>query len=237
MPKAKSDTTSGARQSARSSELLPIRFARLHVRLLISVVFGICVTLLLRLSGYSLSTRLLTGWDSGVLLYLITIYSLVRRNDIARLRVRAREEDEGAIALLLLTFVAALASLAAIMIELGESKHAAGIGAVLRVALGMGTIVLSWLFVHTSFALHYAHEYYGEGRDSVHGGLNFPGQEDPDYWDFLYFSLVIAMTSQVSDVAITSRSLRRLATMHGALSFFLNLGVLALTVNMIANLI
>jgi uncharacterized membrane protein len=233
MPKADRAATA----APKPRRALPLRFAQLHLRLLTAVVFGICVTLLLGLSGYSPSTRLLTGWDSGVLLYLVSIYAVARRGDIARLRVRAREEDEGAVALLLLTFLAAIASLVAIVIELGESKHATGIGAALRVALGMGTIVLSWLFVHTGFALHYAHEYYGEGRDSVYGGLEFPGKEDPDYWDFLYFSLVIAMTSQVSDVAITSRALRRIVTMQGVLSFFLNLGVLALTVNMIANLI
>jgi uncharacterized membrane protein len=91
--------------------------------------------------------------------------------------------------------------------------------------------------VHTEFALHYAHEFYGEGRDRELGGLKFPGRKEPDYWDFLYFSLVIAMTSQVSDVAITSRALRGVATMHGVLSFFFNLGILALTVNMLSNLI
>jgi len=77
----------------------------------------------------------------------------------------------------------------------------------------------------------------GERRDGVIGGLNFPGDQDPDYWDFLYFSLVIGMTSQVSDVAITSRSIRRIAAMHGVLSFFFNVTVLALTVNMVSNVI
>jgi uncharacterized membrane protein len=91
--------------------------------------------------------------------------------------------------------------------------------------------------MHTIFSLHYAHEYYGEGRDKKIGGLNFPGENEPDYLDFLYFSLVIGMTSQVSDVAITSRSIRRVAALHGTLSFFFNLTVLALTVNMISNLL
>ncbi len=74
----------------------------------------------------------------------------------------------------------------------------------------MGTIVLSWLFMHTIFAQHYAHEYYGEHRNSRVGGLEIPGQQEPDYWDFLYFSFVIAMTSQVSDVQITSKSIRHM---------------------------
>ena len=183
------------------------------------------------------ATRLLIGWDAGVLLYLTLIYSVARRGDIARLRQRAAEEDESAIILLLLTFAAAVASLVAIVIEIGGSQGASGIHAGLSVALTMSTIVLSWFFVHTEFALHYAHEFYGEGRDKKIGGLNFPGTRAPDYWDFLYFSLVIAMTSQVSDVAITSHSLRRVASMHGVLSFFFNLGILALTVNMLSSLI
>ena len=101
----------------------------------------------------------------------------------------------------------------------------------------MLTILLSWAFMHTIFALHYAHEYYGERRDERIGGLNFPEDKEPDYWDFLYFSLVIGMTSQVSDVAVTSKVIRRVVALHGVLSFFFNLTILALTVNMISNFI
>ncbi len=100
----------------------------------------------------------------------------------------------------------------------------------------MGTILLSWAFMHTIFALHYAREYYGEGADRRIGGLVFPGNEEPDYWDFLYYSLVIAMTAQVSDVQITSRTIRRLSTVHGVVAFFFNVTVLALTVNIISSL-
>ena len=103
--------------------------------------------------------------------------------------------------------------------------------------LATATILLSWAFIHTIFSIHYAHEYYGERRDGKIGGLKFPGDPQPDYWDFLYFSLVIGMTSQVSDVQVTSKVLRRVFSMHGVLSFFFNLTLLALTVNMVSNLI
>jgi len=159
------------------------------------------------------------------------------RCDIARLRRRASEQDEGAFAILLLSMAATLASLVAIVFELGAVKQAANEHIVVHVLLAMATIVLSWTFTHTIFSLHYAHEFYGEGRDKTTGGLTFPGESKPDYLDFLYFSLVIGMTSQVSDVAITSRSIRRVAALHGALSFFFNLTVLALTVNLISNLL
>ena len=213
------------------------RLIRLHGRLVISIVVGALIAAALFALKLHTATRLLIGWDAGVLLYLTLIYSVARRGDIARLKKRAAEEDENAIALLLLTFIAAVASLVAVVIEVGGSQDATGWHAGFSVALAMSTIVLSWFFVHTEFALHYAHEFYGQGRDKAIGGLKFPGSRAPDYWDFLYFSLVIAMTSQVSDVAVTSRTLRGVISMHGVLSFFFNLGILALTVNMLSNLI
>lgn len=215
----------------------PLKLVRLHGRLFVAIAFGLAVGLALLAVDLHPATRGLAGWNCGVLLYLALIYSQARRGDIARLKQRAAEEDENAMVLLLLTFVAAVASLAAVVIELAGSREAEGLRGALSIALAMGTIVLSWLFAHTEFALHYAHEFYGQGRDKKIGGLKFPSRSEPDYWDFLYFSLVIAMTSQVSDVAISSRSLRAVASMHAALSFFFNLGILALTVNMLSNLI
>jgi uncharacterized membrane protein len=95
--------------------------------------------------------------------------------------------------------------------------------------------VLSWFFIHTMFALHYAHEFHAAHRENGGGGLSFPGEEDPDYWDFMYFSFVIGMTSQVSDVAIAARSIRRIATAHGIVSFLFNATLVALTVNIAAS--
>ena len=97
------------------------------------------------------------------------------------------------------------------------------------------TILLSWAFIHTMFALHYAHEFYDEtaGR-----GMSFPGDDPhPDYLDFVYFSFVIGMTSQVSDVAVTSKQIRRTVAAHGVVSFLFNAALLALTVNIAAGAI
>lgn len=215
---------------------LPIRMARLHARLFIAVVVGLVATAMLP-DHWWLSTRLLTGWNVGLALYLALVHSVIWRCDVTRLRQRAKEQDEGGFAILLMSMAATLASLVAIVFELGGTKQAGNAYAVVHVLLAMTTTVLSWGFMHTIFSLHYAHEYYGEGRDKKLGGLHFPGENEPDYRDFLYFSLVIGMTSQVSDVAITSRSIRRVAALHGVLSFFFNLTVLALTVNMISNLL
>ena len=96
------------------------------------------------------------------------------------------------------------------------------------------TILLSWTFMHTIFALHYAHEYYARGDKRC---LSFPGEEAPDYWDFVYFSFVIGMTAQVSDVGITDKIIRRTATVHGIVSFVYNTALVALMVNIAARAI
>ncbi len=217
--------------------IMPVRLARLHARLLISIAVGMAVTLGLAMTDWSMATKLLLGWDIGVVLYLALAYQLMVAYGIAEIRRRAAEDDEGALALLILTGLSGLAIMGAIIAELGIAKVSGQPRSGLGVTLAMATILVSWAFVHTIFALHYAHEYYGERGDHAMGGLTFPGRQAPDYWDFLYFSLVIAMTSQVSDVVITSKFIRRIVTVHGALAFFFNVAVFALTVNIVSNLI
>ena len=216
---------------------MPIRLARLHMRLLISVVVGLLVTLGLSMTDWSMATKLLLGWDIGIVLYLVLVYDLMTACGVDEIRRRAAEDDEGAVALLILTSLSALAIMGAIVAELGIAKSSGQPASGIGIAIAMVTILASWAFVHTIFALHYAHEYYGERGDHAIGGLTFPGRQAPDYWDFLYFSLVIAMTSQVSDVVITSKVIRRIVTVHGALAFFFNVAVFALTVNIVSNLI
>lgn len=211
-----------------------IRFMRLHARLLIAVAAGLAFMLGLLAVPMGPIARLLAGWDLGIAIYMTLILRLMWRADVARIRARAAYVDEGASAILVLSVVATFASLIAIGLALIDAKHG---NAPLAIGLAITTIVLSWAFTHTIFSFHYAHEYYGSGRDGRRGGLEFPGDKAPDYRDFLYFSLVIGMTSQVSDVQISSKPIRRLAAAHGVLSFFFNLVVLALTVNVVANLI
>jgi uncharacterized membrane protein len=215
---------------------LMLRVARLHGKIIMAAIVGICVA---AFEPFEMPhvTRALIGWDAGVALYLILTYPMVVNTDVSGIRKRAAEEDEGAFAILLLTIIATVASLVAIVFELGTAKEADGAQATGHVALAISTIFLSWTFVHMIFSLHYAHEFYGERRDGKIGGLEFPGSGHPDYWDFLYFSLVIGMTSQVSDVCVSSKQIRRVVAVHGVLSFFFNLTVLALTINLVSNLI
>jgi uncharacterized membrane protein len=162
------------------------------------------------------------------------VCSLIARSDADHIRIHAAREDEGRVGILVLSVLAALASLGAILVELGSKSTAERTA--IDLVLAMTTIVLSWTLIHTVFALHYAHDYYGE-HGAKHSGLNFPGDETPDYWDFVYFSLVIGMTSQVSDVAVAAKPIRRAVSAHGVISFFFNVALLALMVNIAASAI
>jgi uncharacterized membrane protein len=180
------------------------------------------------------ATRFLVGWDLGVAIYLALAAHMMASSDIHRIRRRAMQEDEGQAAILALTVTAALVSLAAIFAQLGTGAGGAGGRATGRLLFVALTILLSWAFIHTMFALHYAHEYY----DRTAGGMVFPGEErEPDYWDFLYFSFVIGMTSQVSDVGVTSREIRRTVLAHGVVAFVFNVALLSLTINLAASAI
>jgi uncharacterized membrane protein len=200
-------------------------------RTFFAIAVGIVAFFLLP-GSVRLVTRLIVGWDVFAALYLVLAYIMMLRCDIAHIRRSAVLQDDGRFLILLLTAVGALASLGAIVYELGASKgNPAGL------VLAVVTIVLSWVIVHTAFALHYAHEFY---RSKKPGGLQFPSgdeHEDADYWDFVYFSFVIGMTAQVSDVGITDKIIRRTATVHGIISFVFNTALVALMVNIAASAI
>jgi uncharacterized membrane protein len=214
---------------------LLLRIVRARPRLFTSVGVGLVATAATAVvTDWRLATRLLTGWDLAIALYLGLAFHLMGNAGVQRIRRDAAMQDEGQFVILACTVAAALASLAAIFAELGMSAAAASRPRS-HVLLATLTILLSWAFIHTIFALHYAHEFYDEtaGR-----GMSFPGGDpNPDYWDFVYFSFVIGMTSQVSDVAITSKVIRRTATVHGIVSFLFNAALLALTVNIAASAI
>jgi uncharacterized membrane protein len=209
-----------------------IRVGRAHVRLAACVLLGLVVMLVVPAAPI---TRMLIGWDVGALAYLAAAaVVMVRCGSTAQMRRNAAAQDEGAFAILILTTVAALASLGAIFTELAViARDNPRYGQ--YAALAITTVALSWAFIHTIFALHYAHEFYGAGERK--NGLRFPEDNHPDYWDFIYFSFVIGMTFQVSDVAVTHKSVRRTVVAHGALSFLFVTAILAMTVNIAAHVI
>jgi uncharacterized membrane protein len=213
-----------------------LRSIRVRPRLAIATVVGLSVLLLLPriVAG---PTRALAAWDVGVGLYLALAWTMMSRGSVEKMRWRAQRQDDGALAVLALTVIASVASLAAIVLELIGIKNQPPTVQTLHVALAMGTILCSWCLVHTAFALHYAHEFYEDDKAPVHACLEFPGSEQPDYIDFLYFSFVIGTTSQTADVNISSSKMRRFALAHGIIAFFFNTTLLALTVNIAAGLI
>ena len=209
----------------------PVRMVYARPRTFIAIAAGIAAFLLLP-GQLRLVTRLLVGWDCFVALYLLLVYTMVLRSGLAHIKRNAALQDDGRFLILLVTALGAFASIAAIVFELDASHRSPP-----ALTLATVTIALSWAAVHTVFALHYAHEFY---RGAKPGGLQFPvGDEhiDADYWDFVYFSFVIGMTAQVSDVGITDRTIRRTATVHGIISFVFNTALVALMVNIAASAI
>ena len=184
-------------------------------------------------------TRAILAWDICGLVLLVLCAAMFSSERKDRMAADAERQQEGEWTIFWITLAAAAFSFGAVMAEFSGTKALPGSTRALHVALVAATLLLSWLVTHTLFALRYAHEYYEAGLTSgtVQGGLVFPGDEPPDYWDFFYFSVVLGMTFQVSDVQITSRKLRRLATVHGFLSFAFNTVIVALSVNIASSLL
>lgn len=185
-------------------------------------------------------TPWLTAWLGYCAAYLGIVWHLALRLDAADTRRRAQRFDPGARMLFVLVAAAACASIVAVALAVDTSRTLHGGARWAHIALAMAGLAAAWLLLQTVFALHYAREFYRSEAASraaaeTARGLAFPGGQEPDYLDFLYFSAVIGMTSQVSDVAVTSRPMRRLTLVHGVLSFGFNLVVLALAVNVFAS--
>jgi len=186
------------------------------------------------------ATRLLCLWDVGMLCFLAWTWALMLAATPEAMHRNAHQQDAGRWVILSLITAAACVSILAIVFLLQGTKGSSVSLLILHITLAGLTIVGSWLLVHTIFASHYARLYYQENKSLAEckdEGLDFPGDSMPDYWDFLYFAFIIGMTSQVSDVAVRSRALRRLALLHGILAFFFNTSLLAMTINIVAGLI
>jgi len=229
----------GAQPSmAMGHALAALREAHVSLRLAICVALGVAIYLVLP-EALTQAERGAIAWIAAALVYLAFVVYLFGHASPDRLRRRARAHDSSHTAIFVLIVVAAAFSLSVVVGLLGKHADEAMAHLAMRVALAGGVVVSSWTLIHTVFAIHYTHIYYGDGPapgpDDA-AGLLFPGGNPlPDFWDFAYFSLVLGMTCQVSDVQITSRQFRRLAALHGALSFFFNTVILALTVNFLVN--
>lgn len=179
--------------------------------------------------GLPLPHSVLLGFDFAAAIFLGVVAHRFNQATPATMRQQAQVIDTGRWAILLGGVLLSAVVLAALGMEL----HAAKGGGLLSLAVGVLSVILSWLFLNVMFAIHYARGYYGDfGKQ--HAGLEFPHTPEPDYWDFAYFSIVIGMTFQVSDVQITSNYLRRVALLHSVIAFFFNVFIIAITVNIVA---
>ena len=199
---------------------------RHHARFFVALAAGLLVAVVTR--GNAMPLRVLLAGDTLFLVYLLLTALQLAEINASHLRERAAGADEGIVLIIFLTLAAAALSIGAIFLLLRRPGEAGAAGGLLAVA----SIPLGWLMLHTLAAFHYANLYYAPapGGGEV-GGLDFPACREPDVWDFLYFSFVIGMTAQVSDVAVLTTAMRRAALAHGVASFFYNAVILALAVN------
>lgn len=215
-------------------------FVKLHPlhRILISAGVAGAVYLLTHAASLTPLIRVVLLWDVFALVYNITCWSVFFNRKVEDIRKYARKEDGSRTFVFIVILLACFASMLMVLL-LMISDESRETDKVLYIPVAIAGILFSWGMVHTMFAFHYAHIYYDDDEDKVQkqaGGLEFTKEDEPDYLDFAYFSFVIGMTFQVSDVEISSRKLRRIALLHGLLAFMLNTFVVALTINLVAGL-
>ncbi len=223
-----------------ASVTLPRRVLAGHPRSFAALVIGLAAWLVMGgiNPGWPAQTRAIAGWDVGALAFLVLALHLFVTRAPAQMAAEAEAQEEGQWTIFWVMLLGTIFSFAALSGEFSGLKDLPRVERGLHVALVAATLILSWLLAHMVFAFRYAHEWYDlDALGRTKGGLQFPSDDQPDYFDFLYFSVVIGMTFQVSDVQITARRLRRLALLHGLLSFLFNTVIVALTVNIAAGLL
>lgn len=179
--------------------------------------------------------RPVVAWNSGLFVYMMATGAMMARATEADIRRRARIHDVRQWVIVLLALIGTGAIVVALVDFLRVARIGQGAGSLIDFALVFWTILSTFIMLHMLFAVHYAHAYYAS--ISTNPPLAFPGGEKPDYFDFLYFSVVVGLTAQVSDVVVNSRRLRRTVLVHGIIAFFFNTLILALMVNIAAGLV
>lgn len=206
----------------------PLPHARHHLRFYIALAAGALAWVIA--ARFDARLAPLIGGDFFFVTYLLSMLHFAASSSPQRLRQRANIEDEGIPVIVGVTVAEVAFCLVAIFTLLGSKPDTT------HLLISLATVPLGWLTLHTVFAFHYAHLYYRRETSSTlprrdRGGLDFPETPEPAPWDFLYFSFVLGMTAQVSDVTVKEAGLRRLVLVHSIVSFFFNTVLLALAVN------
>jgi uncharacterized membrane protein len=213
-------------------------FEKIHAfaKLLICMAIAIIVYFIIQIEHLDILSHLMIGWDTFSLCMIMMTWTTFMITKSSQIRKQARVQDSSRSVIFIIILIATIASFLAVLLLL-VTKQKFKSAESFHLIIALSGMVLSWLLIHTIFTLRYAHIFYGndEKNPTTHAaGLEFPNDEKPDYRDFAYFSFVLGMTFQVSDVQITSKPLRRLAMWHGLLSFGYNTVMIALTINVIA---
>jgi len=184
-------------------------------------------------------SRLVAAWDAFGVMTLLLLWAAIFSADIDRIRVVASKEDLSRAVSFIFVLVAAGASLLAVVALLHTLHSLPPATLAWHLGLSIVAVAAAWLLVHTVFTLRYAHAYYDADDDGTDvGGLDFPGHDpEPDYLDIAYFAFVVGMTAQTADVSISGRTLRRLALLHGLISFVFNTTLVALVISGIAGVL
>ena len=212
-------------------------FLRMHPlhKILLSLSSALLVFSLIRNSGLRKEFIVTILWDVFALVYIVVSWIVFFKRPKAEIIKQANKDDGSTLFVLIsiiLTSFASMFTVLLLMISAGKES------AFITIPISISGMMLSWIMVHTLFGFHYAHMYYADydtNKNKIND-LNFPGDEEPDYLDFAYFSFVIGMTFQVSDVKINSALIRRTVLAHALLAFALNTFVVALTINLVAGL-
>lgn len=202
-----------------------------YKKFLVAVLAGILAGVLMVLLGYQ-KYALLGGWDIAMAVYIIWVFCTIWPMDSAKTKTHAVREDPGRAITDVLLLIASVASLVAVLALLLHASQAAGIQKVIDIALGLSSIIVSWMLVHTTYALNYARLFYRKAG----GAVDFNEKELPQYTDFLYLSFTLGMTYQVSDTNLMTKQIRATALKHALLSFLFGTVIIATTINTLASL-
>jgi uncharacterized membrane protein len=206
-----------------------------HATVFLAILASLAVFIFLTSRRFN-SSNFLISWNFGAAVYIAASWYRMLRSNVHRIRKRAADLDFSDVLVLCLSILAALASIAGIALELSGIKEAAPDVAFARAGAAIVTILISWVFLHTLFTIHYAHRFYADPGEKP--SIRFPDEiKEPNYWDFLYFSFTIGVAAQTADVAIATTQMRRLALLHAVLSFLFNTTILALAINVGASLL
>jgi uncharacterized membrane protein len=209
-----------------------------RMRLTISLSLAIIAWFALR-GQMRWATQLIATWDTYAFSALGLIWTSVFTLPHQEIRKKVQRQDVAGPFITIFVIGASAAALLAVIFLLRNDKGSPQPQVALHITLTLLAVISSWTLMHSVFGLHYAHTFYGDSEETKQpaGGLHFPGEKTPNYLDFAYFSFVVGMTFQVSDVQVTSREMRQLVLLHGILSFAFNTLILALAINTVSSLI